>query len=89
MTMNYADMLESIADAFPDDIVVSQGDKRITWRLFDERSARLSQAFNKLGAGKDDMVAFLGPTSDSYRNFMSEAQLIAMEIKDEYSHQIY
>ena len=56
--MNYADMLESIADAFPDDIVVSQGDKRITWRLFDERSARLSQAFKKLGAGKDDMVAF-------------------------------
>ncbi len=54
---NLADVLEAVADAVPDQVVLAQGERRVTWRAFDERAARLAAAFTDLGLGPDSKVA--------------------------------
>jgi fatty-acyl-CoA synthase len=54
---NLADAFESVADALPDLTVLIQGDRRVTWRSFDERSARLAAAFTAAGLQPDSKVA--------------------------------
>jgi acyl-CoA synthetase (AMP-forming)/AMP-acid ligase II len=54
MEFNLADMLESIADAIPDQEAVICGDTRLTYKQLDERATRLAHYFldNGIGAGE-------------------------------------
>ncbi len=54
---NLADVFESVRDALPDHIALIQGDRRCTWREFDDRAARLAQALTQAGLEPDSKVA--------------------------------
>jgi len=49
MEWNLANVFESVCDALPERTIVIQGEKRRTWREFDERAARLAEAFTAAG----------------------------------------
>ncbi len=57
MDWNFADVFESVCDALPDRTVLIQGDRRVTWRQFDDRAARLAAAFVAAGLAPDSKVA--------------------------------
>jgi fatty-acyl-CoA synthase len=54
---NLADVFEAVADAVPDRMALAQGDRRVTWRAFEDRAARLATAFGTLGVRPDSKVA--------------------------------
>jgi fatty-acyl-CoA synthase len=49
------------AAVYPDKVAVVHGDKRFTYRQFEERVHRLANGLKKMGIGKGDKVAFLCP----------------------------
>jgi acyl-CoA synthetase (AMP-forming)/AMP-acid ligase II len=57
MEWNLADVWEAVCDALPDHTVLIQGERRHTWRSFDERAARLAAAFTAAGLAPDSKVA--------------------------------
>ena len=54
---NFATCWEAIADARPDAPALIQGERRVTWAEFEDRSSRLAGAFADLGLGPDAKVA--------------------------------
>jgi fatty-acyl-CoA synthase len=54
---NLATAFESVADALADRTVLIQGDRRVSWREYDERSARLAAAFTAAGLQRGSKVA--------------------------------
>ena len=57
MEMHFATVWESIADAIPNHVAVTHADSSRTWSEFDERSARVAQAFTAAGLGPDSKIA--------------------------------
>ena len=57
MEANFATIWESIADVIGNDDALVQGDRRTSWRSFDERAARLAQAFVDAGVGPGAKIA--------------------------------
>jgi fatty-acyl-CoA synthase len=57
MEMHFASVWESIADAIPDHIAVTHGETSRTFAEFEDRSARIAQAFTNAGLGTDSKVA--------------------------------
>jgi acyl-CoA synthetase (AMP-forming)/AMP-acid ligase II len=57
MSWNLATAFESVCDALPDRDVLIQGDRRVPWRMFDERAARVAAAFTAAGLKPDSKVA--------------------------------
>jgi acyl-CoA synthetase (AMP-forming)/AMP-acid ligase II len=57
MDWNLATAFESVCDALPDRIALIQGDRRVTWRSFDERAARIAAAFSAAGLKPNAKVA--------------------------------
>ncbi len=55
--LNFADVWEQIADAFPDAQAQVQGDRRQTWREFDKRADGVAQALLDFGVEPQDKVA--------------------------------
>jgi 3-oxocholest-4-en-26-oate---CoA ligase len=66
MDWHFADVFESVCDALPDRTVLIQGDRRITWRQFDERAARLAAAFTAADLGANSKVASYLYNSNEY-----------------------
>jgi len=56
--MHFADVFEAIADTIPDSEALVCGSTRRTWREFDDRAARLSQAFFDAGLQPNSKVGF-------------------------------
>jgi fatty-acyl-CoA synthase len=54
---NFATVWESVGDALPDHLALVQGDRRRTWREFDERAARLAGGLRAAGLGPGSKVA--------------------------------
>lgn len=54
---NYATGWEAVADARADATALVHGDRRVPWRDFDDRAARLATAFAELGVRPDAKVA--------------------------------
>jgi len=52
----FATLWENIADAQPDAAAVTIGKKTVTWREWEQRSARLASAFTGAGLGPDSKV---------------------------------
>jgi 3-oxocholest-4-en-26-oate---CoA ligase len=63
---NLGTVFEAVADEIPDHTVLVQGDRRHSWRAFDERAARLAAALRELGLGPDSKVAFYLYNSNEY-----------------------
>jgi acyl-CoA synthetase (AMP-forming)/AMP-acid ligase II len=57
MEWNLATAFESVADALADRTVLVQGDRRVSWRSYDERAARLAAAFGAAGLQQGSKVA--------------------------------
>ncbi len=57
MRENFATLLEAVADVRADRIVVSHGERSLTWRQLDERAARLAAFLAGRGIGHEDRVA--------------------------------
>jgi len=57
MDWNLATAFESVCDAIPDRIALIQGDRRVPWRSFDDRAARIAAAFTAAGLEPDSKVA--------------------------------
>ena len=56
MSMHFATVWETIADAIPDEVALVHGDVRRTWREYDERAARLASALTAAGLGPDSKI---------------------------------
>jgi 3-oxocholest-4-en-26-oate---CoA ligase len=54
---NFAELWERIADKFPDATAQVQGDRRLSWREFDQRADGLARALLGAGALHEDKVA--------------------------------
>src|SRR5215213_5543056 len=59
MELHPATLWEAISDVVPDRDALVQGDRRFTWRQFDDRSARLATALEAHGVGSGAKVGEL------------------------------
>lgn len=57
MTWNLATAFESVCDSLPDRVALIQGDRRVSWRKFDDRAARVAAAFTAAGLAPGSKVA--------------------------------
>ena len=55
--VHLATQWEAIADAIPDEVALVHGGRRVTWREFDQRAARLASAFMQAGIRPGSTVA--------------------------------
>ena len=56
MEFHFATIWETIADALADDAAVVHGDRRFTWRQYDDRAARVAAVFHEAGLGTDSKI---------------------------------
>jgi fatty-acyl-CoA synthase len=54
---NLGTVWESVADVIPDNLALVQGERRVTWREFDDRAARLANGMRAAGVGTGAKVA--------------------------------
>jgi 3-oxocholest-4-en-26-oate---CoA ligase len=66
MAWNFADMWESVSDTIGDSVVLIQGDRRVTWSEFEDRSARLAAALTAAGLRPNSKVASYCYNSNEY-----------------------
>ena len=66
MEMHFATVWESIADAIPDRPAITHADTTRTWSEFDDRSARIAQAFTDAGLGPDSKIALYMYNGNEY-----------------------
>lgn len=64
--MHFATVWESIADAIPEYPAISNGDVTRSWREYDDRSARMAQAFTAAGLAPDSKVGLYMYNSNEY-----------------------
>ena len=57
MAWNFADLWESVSDEIAGEVVLIQGDRRVTWGEFDDRAARLAAGLSAVGLGPGSKVA--------------------------------
>ena len=77
MALIYTDIWEAIADAIPDEIAIIQVDREVTWRDFEDRSARLAAAFDAAGIGHESKVGMFLYNSPEYL----ETQFAAFKVR--------
>jgi fatty-acyl-CoA synthase len=63
---NFATAWESVGDALPEHVALVQGDRRRTWREFDERAARIASGMRAAGLGPNSKVASYLYNSNEY-----------------------
>jgi fatty-acyl-CoA synthase len=69
---HYADAIEALADRFGDDVVLTHDGVHRTWRQFDDRAARLGQAFADAGLQPGSKVGLLlHNCSEYYETFLA------------------
>ena len=66
MEMHFATVWESIADAIPDHVAITHADTSRTWAEFDDRAARVAQAFTDAGLGPDSKIALYMYNGNEY-----------------------
>jgi fatty-acyl-CoA synthase len=77
MEMHYATALEALAAALGETTAQVAGTKRISWRNFELRAARLVTAFQEAGLGKDSKIGILLYNGVEY----PEAHLAALKMR--------
>ena len=73
MQTHFGTIWEAIADAVPDQAAVVQGDRRVSWREYEQRAARLAQGLLDAGLGPQSKVGMYLYNSPEYceTNFAS------------------
>jgi fatty-acyl-CoA synthase len=66
MEAHFGAIWESVADAVPDHDAVIQGQRRVSWRDYEQRAARLAQALLDAGLGPDSKVGMYLYNSPEY-----------------------
>ena len=66
MRTQFGPIWEAIADAVPDQAAVVQGDRRVSWRDYEQRAARLAQALLDAGLGAGAKVGMYLYNSPEY-----------------------
>jgi acyl-CoA synthetase (AMP-forming)/AMP-acid ligase II len=66
MEMHFATVWESIADVIPDAPAITTGNTTRTWAEYDDRGARMAQAFTAAGLGPDSKVGLYLYNSNEY-----------------------
>ena len=77
MHTHFGAIWESVADAVPDQAAVVQGPRRISWRDYERRSARLARAFLDAGLGPHAKVGMYLYNSPEY----CETNFAALKIR--------
>jgi len=77
METHFATIWESIADAVPERDAIVQGDRRVQWGDYDDRSARLAQVLLDAGLGPDSKVGMFMYNCPEY----AETQFAALKIR--------
>jgi fatty-acyl-CoA synthase len=66
MIWHFADVFETIASIVPDQTALINGGTRRSWRVFEDRAARLANALVSTGIRPDAKVAIYGHNSSAY-----------------------
>jgi acyl-CoA synthetase (AMP-forming)/AMP-acid ligase II len=66
MRSHFGAIWESVADAIPDQPAIVQGDRRVAWRDYEQRAARLAQACLDAGLGPESKVGMYLYNSPEY-----------------------
>ncbi len=69
--LNFADLLEAVAETFPDRTAIIQGDLRRSWREFDERTNRLARHLIDAGLTPGSKVGFYLRNSPAYPELLA------------------
>jgi acyl-CoA synthetase (AMP-forming)/AMP-acid ligase II len=77
MRPHFGQIWELVADAVPDAPAVVQGERRISWRDYEQRAARLAAAFQDAGLGPHSKVGMYLYNSPEY----CETNFAAMKIR--------
>jgi acyl-CoA synthetase (AMP-forming)/AMP-acid ligase II len=77
MEMHFATIWEAIADRIPDRPAISHGAIRRTWREYDDRSARIAEAYQAAGLTADSKIGLFMYNSNEYM----EAQFAAFKMR--------
>ena len=77
MRTHFGAIWEAIADAVPEQAAVVQGDRRVTWRDYEQRAARMAQALLDAGLGPDSKVGMYLYNSPEY----CETNFAAMKVR--------
>jgi fatty-acyl-CoA synthase len=77
MRPHFGAIWESIADAVPDAPAIVQGSRRLTWRDYEQRAARLARALQEAGLGPHSKVGMYLYNSPEY----CETNFAAMKIR--------
>ena len=77
MKMHFADIWETIADAFPDNEALVHGEVRRSWRDYEDRAARLAACYGGHGLAPGAKVAVLAHNSPEHL----EAHFAAYKIR--------
>jgi len=64
--LNFGDIFDAVAAAFPDRTAIVHGERRDTWREFDARTNRLARAIAGLGLVPNSKIAFYLRNSPAY-----------------------
>jgi fatty-acyl-CoA synthase len=76
MMYHYADAIEALADQFGNDHVLTHDGVHRTWRQFDDRAARLGQAFTDAGLQPGSKVGLLlYNCSEYYETFLAALKM--------------
>lgn len=77
MRTQFGSIWEAIADAVPDQAAVVQGERRVSWKDYDQRAARLARAFQDAGLGAGSKVGMYLYNSPEY----CECNFAALKIR--------
>ena len=77
MELNYATLWEAISDSIGEYDAVVTGTNRRTWTEYEDRAARLAQAFSEAGLGKDSKIGLYLWNGNEYL----ETQFAGMKIR--------
>jgi 3-oxocholest-4-en-26-oate---CoA ligase len=77
MRTHFGAIWEAIADSVPQPLAVAQGDRRVGWRDYEQRAARLARAFLDAGVGADSKVGMYLYNSPEY----GETNFAAMKVR--------
>ena len=77
MELNYATLWEAISDSIGEHDAIVTGTNRRTWADYENRAARLAQAFSEAGLGKDSKIGLYLWNGNEYL----ESQFAGMKIR--------
>ncbi|MGH9022781.1 MAG: AMP-binding protein [Acidimicrobiia bacterium] len=64
--LNFASLIESVADSQPEALALAQGDRRLSWAGFDERGSRFAAGLRSIGLAEGSKVAMYLHNGNEY-----------------------